>query len=68
MHGRIEDGALVSDDLPPLSFPPAIGFESRGSCELESAGVALAARRRSPGILDRAVTAFSVEALAPPRV
>jgi hypothetical protein len=49
MHGRIEDGALVSDDLPPLSLPPAIGFESRGSCELESAGVALAARRRSPG-------------------
>jgi hypothetical protein len=44
MHGRIEDGALVSDDLPPLRLRPAPGFEYRGSCELDIAGVALAAR------------------------
>jgi hypothetical protein len=44
MHGRIEGGALASDDLPPLRLRPAPGFEYRGSCELEIAGVALAAR------------------------
>jgi hypothetical protein len=44
MHGRIEDGALVSDDLPSLRLRPARGFEHRGSCELDIAGVALAAR------------------------
>jgi hypothetical protein len=44
MHGRIEDGALVSDELPSLRLRPAPGFEYRGSCELEIAGIALAAR------------------------
>jgi hypothetical protein len=44
MHGRIEDGALVSDELPPLRLRPARGFEYRGSCELGIAGIALAAR------------------------
>jgi hypothetical protein len=44
MHGRIEDGALVSDELPPLRLRPGPGFEYRGSCELEIAGIALAAR------------------------
>jgi hypothetical protein len=44
MHGRIEDGALVSDELPALRLRPAPGFEYRGSCELEIAGIALAAR------------------------
>jgi hypothetical protein len=44
MHGRAEDGALVSDELPPLRLQPAPGFEYRGSCELDIAGIALAAR------------------------
>jgi len=44
LHGRIEDGALVSDELPPLRLRPAPGFEYRGSCELEIAEIALAAR------------------------
>ena len=44
MHGRIEDGALVSDELPALRLQPGPGFEYRGSCELEIAGIALAAR------------------------
>ena len=41
MHGRVEDGAL---ELPSLRLRPAPGFEYRGSCELEIAGIALAAR------------------------
>jgi len=44
MHGRIEDGALVSHELPSLRLRQALGFEYRGSCELAIAGIALAAR------------------------
>jgi hypothetical protein len=44
MHGRIEDGALVSDELPSLRLRPGPGFGYWGSCELEIAEIAVAAR------------------------
>ena len=44
MHGRIEDGVLVSDELPRLRLRPDSAFAYRGAFDLPIKGVALATR------------------------
>ncbi len=44
VHGRVENGALVSDELPQMRLHPKAAFEYRGAFDLPIKGVALATR------------------------
>src|SRR5262245_27654772 len=44
VHGRVENGVLVSDELPRLRLRPSAEFAYRGAFDLPIKGVALATR------------------------
>ena len=44
VHGRVENGVLVSDELPQLRLRPSKEFAYRGAVDLPIKGVALATR------------------------